>query len=78
MRDSRERQTERMESLKPEELGEQAQIAQLAFRIYESEGCPEGRAADHWAKAERAIHEQRLPGPATAPVADDGREQKSA
>jgi len=54
-------------------LSEQAQIAQLAFRIYECEGRPEGQAAEHWTRAERAIHEQRLPAPSMAPLSDDGR-----
>lgn len=59
-------------------LTEQSQIEQLAYRIYETEGRPEGKEAEHWARAERAIHEQRLAGPETAKLADDGREPKNA
>lgn len=62
-----------MSELTSAALCEQAQIAQLAYQIYEKDGRPEGCAAEHWARAERAIHEQRLPGPATAPLPDDGR-----
>lgn len=36
------------------------EIARLAFQIYEEEGCPEGKTAEHWARAERAIREQRV------------------
>jgi hypothetical protein len=41
-------------------LSEQEQIEKLAHRIYEDEGCPEGCAQEHWARAERIIHEQRI------------------
>lgn len=41
-------------------LSEQEQISILAHKIYIEEGCPEGCADEHWARAERAIHEQRL------------------
>jgi len=41
-------------------LSEQEQIETLAHRIYEDEGCPEGCAQEHWARAERIIHEQRI------------------
>lgn len=30
-------------------------IARLAFRYYEEEGRPEGRAMDHWLRAEMEI-----------------------
>jgi Protein of unknown function (DUF2934) len=36
------------------------EIACLAYHIYEKEGRPEGKSAEHWARAERAIHEQRV------------------
>lgn len=39
---------------------EQERIADLAYRIYEEEGRPEGRDQEHWARAEHAVHEQRL------------------
>jgi hypothetical protein len=41
-------------------LSEQEQIERMAHRIYEEEGCPEGKAEEHWARAERIIHEQRV------------------
>ena len=41
-------------------LSEQEQIEKMAHRIYEDEGCPEGCADEHWARAERIIHEQRV------------------
>lgn len=39
------------------------EIARLAFQIYEKEGRPEGKMAEHWARAERAIREQRVAVP---------------
>lgn len=41
-------------------------IRARAHEIWESEGCPEGREADHWAQAEAEIF-----GPATAGTASD-------
>lgn len=45
-------------------ISEQEQIAIMAHRIYEEEGREEGKAAEHWARAERLVREQRvgLPG----------------
>jgi hypothetical protein len=42
---------------------EQEHIAALAYKFYEEEGRPEGKADEHWAKAERAVREQRMPAP---------------
>jgi len=39
---------------------EQERITALAYQIYEKEGRPDGRDQEHWAKAQRAVHEQRL------------------
>lgn len=39
---------------------EHEQIADLAYRLYEDEGKPNGRADEHWARAEEFIHSQRL------------------
>ena len=36
----------------------QADIAQLAQQYWEQEGRPEGRAIDHWSRAEQALREQ--------------------
>lgn len=33
----------------------EAEIARLAHRYYEEEGRPEGRAEEHWLRAEREI-----------------------
>ncbi len=35
-------------------------VSELAFHIYEQEGHPEGRAIDHWTRAERAVAQLRL------------------
>lgn len=35
------------------------EVARLAYHIYESEGCPDGRALEHWQKAESMLREQR-------------------
>jgi Protein of unknown function (DUF2934) len=39
-------------------LDEEAEIAALAYRFYEEEGRPEGRASDHWLRAEREFRER--------------------
>lgn len=44
-------------------LNEQEQIAIVAYRIYEDEGRPEGKAEEHWARAEHVVHEQRPVAP---------------
>jgi len=36
-------------------------ISLLAYQIWESEGCPEGRADDHWREAERRVREEMPP-----------------
>lgn len=36
------------------------EIARLAYQIYEEEGRPEGKSYEHWARAERALREQRV------------------
>jgi hypothetical protein len=41
-------------------LTEQEEIQSLAYRLFENEGKPEGRAEEHWAKAEEFIRAQRL------------------
>lgn len=37
------------------------EIASLAYKQYLQEGCPEGRALEHWLKAEAQL-KRRLPG----------------
>ncbi|MBM3604042.1 MAG: DUF2934 domain-containing protein [Alphaproteobacteria bacterium] len=36
------------------------QIRARAHQIWESEGCPEGREADHWAEAERQLQDKGM------------------
>ena len=36
-------------------VDQEAEIAALAYRFYEEEGRPEGKASDHWLRAEREI-----------------------
>ena len=35
-------------------------VERLAYHLYEDEGRPDGRAAEHWARAEEFIQSQRL------------------
>jgi len=44
----------------PARLSELEQTAIMAHRIYEEEGCREGRSEEHWARAQCVVHEQRL------------------
>jgi hypothetical protein len=34
----------------------QAQVAQIAHRLWQAEGCPHGRHEEHWRQAEREFH----------------------
>ena len=34
---------------------EEAEIGALAYRFYCEEGCPEGKADEHWSRAERQM-----------------------
>jgi hypothetical protein len=43
----------------------EAEIATLARRYYEEEGCVEGKALDHWLRAEKEI-QQRMPPESTS------------
>ena len=42
-------------------VDQEAEIAALAYRFYEEEGRPEGRASDHWLRAEREIRKEGQP-----------------
>ena len=44
----------------PPSLTEHEQVESLAYRLYEDEGKPDGRADEHWAQAEQFIHAERL------------------
>lgn len=50
---------------------EHQKISELAYRIYLSEGQPEGRAEEHWKRAMESLH-PRLPSleEAFAPVSE--------
>jgi hypothetical protein len=47
-------------------IDELTEIAVLARRYYEEEGCPEGRELEHWLRAERELHSHAT-SPAPAP-----------
>ena len=42
-------------------VDQEAEIAALAYHFYEEEGRPEGRASDHWLRAEREIRQDGQP-----------------
>ena len=44
----------------PPSLTENEQIERLAYDLYEEEGKPDGRADEHWGRAEEFVHAQRL------------------
>ena len=50
-------------------LDEEIEIAALAHRYYEEEGCQEGRSLEHWLRAEREFHDRHFSGPAPVPTA---------
>ena len=56
----------------PPATTEHEQIESLAYRLYEDEGKPDGRAGEHWARAEEIINSQRL---AIATAADEDIKQ---
>ncbi len=47
----------------PSSMSQEEQIARIAYHIYEEEGCQDGHCAEHWARAERIIREQRMGTP---------------
>jgi hypothetical protein len=44
----------------PRPLTEREEVESLAYRLYEEEGKPEGRAEEHWIRAQEFIRAQRL------------------
>ncbi len=56
----------------PPATTEHEHIESLAYRLYEDEGKPDGRADEHWARAEEIINSQRL---AIATAADEDIKQ---
>jgi Protein of unknown function (DUF2934) len=43
----------------PPPLTEHEEIESIAYRLYEDEGKPDGRADQHWIRAEEIVHAQR-------------------
>jgi hypothetical protein len=41
------------------------EIARRAYQIYETEGRPHGRSAEHWRRAELELMQSRQPGTTT-------------
>lgn len=52
------RDTSEMQGDTPHSMPTQADIAQLAQHYWEEEGRPEGRATDHWKRAEHTLRER--------------------
>ena len=48
-------------------------ISRRAYRIWEEEGWPHGREAEHWSRAEREIAPGAGPGPEPIPEDDRSR-----
>ena len=44
----------------PPSVTEHEEIESLAYRLYVDEGKPDGRANEHWIRAEQFIHAERL------------------
>lgn len=40
-------------------MSEDERVRQIAYRMWEEEGCPEGRALDHWLRAEVVRAEEK-------------------
>ena len=36
----------------------QAKIESIAYRFYQEEGCPEGRALEHWLRAQQEAQDE--------------------
>jgi hypothetical protein len=51
------------------------QITKRAHEIWLAEGCPEGRALEHWQRAEKELGMKAVPAPATP---GDGNAGKNA
>jgi hypothetical protein len=43
----------------PPPLTEHEEIESIAYRLYEDEGRPDGKADEHWARAAEIFHAQR-------------------
>jgi hypothetical protein len=59
---------------------EEVEIAALAHRYYEEEGCPENRAMEHWQRAEevfRQRHARTGHMPETHPTPEDERVEEA-
>jgi Protein of unknown function (DUF2934) len=40
-------------------MSEDERVRLIAYRLWEDEGCPQGRALDHWLKAEELWADER-------------------
>ena len=56
----------------PDQLPED-RIRRRAYQIWEEEGWPQGREAEHWSRAEREIAQGAGPGPEAAAEEDRSR-----
>lgn len=66
------------ESAIGQHMDEQTEIAALAQRYYEEEGRPEGRAVEHWLRAEREVRRRYSVQPqATSPTEADVRTEEA-
>ena len=45
-----------------------AQVEQIAYRLWQEEGCPHGRHEDHWRQAEKEYHADK---PIRGAILDD-------
>ena len=48
----------------------QAQVAQIAYRLWQEEGCPHGRHEEHWRYAEKEFHADK---PIRGAILDDSQ-----
>lgn len=61
------RKAESQQAASPDE------IRRRAYRIWEEEGWPHGREAEHWNRAERELAQEAGPGPQPAATEDRSR-----
>lgn len=62
---------------KPVEISH-AEIAQLAYLKWESEGYPEGRSVQHWLDAERLLKTAKMALPKKAKVKPGNQRKRAA
>jgi hypothetical protein len=52
-------------------MDKQAEIAECAYHIWMIQGCPEGKALEHWLQAEAELAAKTDPPPVLVPVKAD-------